>query len=62
MSKFMTATKRFLAGEEALELSEYAIMLALLAIVIIVAITALSGAISGVMNQAATVISGGGGS
>ena len=56
MAKLVTAVKRFVVGEEALELAEYALMLALLALVILVAIGFLSGAISTKFTQAAATI------
>jgi len=50
--------KRFIRDESGLELSEYAIMVALIVIILIVAINALSGAIAGAFNRTATVING----
>jgi len=48
--------KRFLSDEQGLELSEYAVMLALIVVALILAITALSTAISARFNTTAATI------
>ena len=50
--------KRFVKDERGLEASEYALLLALIAIAIVIAVTALKTAIVGEFNTAAGVIDG----
>lgn len=51
----------FIKEEDGLELSEYAVMGALIILIILASIQALSGAISGALQGVADVITGGGG-
>ena len=53
----MEMLKRFVKDERGLEASEYALLLALIAIAIVVAVTALKNAIEGKFIEAAGVIS-----
>lgn len=48
--------KKFWSDEQGLELSEYAVMAALIIIAVIVAITAVSGGIAAAFNRLAEVI------
>lgn len=50
--------KRFINDERGLEASEYALLLALIAIAIVLAVTALKTAIEGEFNEAAGIIDG----
>ncbi len=50
--------KRFIRDERGLELSEYAVMVALIVIAVIIAIGALSTAIQGAFTETATTIEG----
>lgn len=52
----MDILKRFLSDDEGLELSEYAVMCALIILLIIAAITGLSSAISGAFQDTTAVI------
>jgi Flp pilus assembly pilin Flp len=52
----MDILKRFLRDDEGLELSEYAVMCALIILLIIAAITGLSSAISGAFQDTTAVI------
>jgi pilus assembly protein Flp/PilA len=61
MSKYLTAVKKFVAKyitrkEEGATLAEYGLLLALIAVVCIVAITALGTKISSMFNTLATSI------
>ncbi len=56
--KLKKMIKRFVKDERGLETSEYAIMLALIALALIVAITALKNSIAGAFNEAGTTIDG----
>ena len=53
----MELVRKFIRDEEGLELSEYAVMLALLILGILAAITGLAGAIQGAFTSATGVIS-----
>jgi Flp pilus assembly pilin Flp len=57
--KLKKMLKRFVKDERGLEGSEYALLLALICIAIIVAIGALASAIAGKFNQTANIISSG---
>lgn len=57
MTKFF---KSFLADESGAVASEYAILLVLIAALIVTAILALQGSISGAMNRVAGIIAAGG--
>ena len=52
----MNMLKRFIKDERGIETSEYAIMLVLIAIALIIAIGYLRDAIAGAFNEAATTI------
>jgi Flp pilus assembly pilin Flp len=54
--KLMKTIKRFVKDERGLEGSEYALLLALICLAILVAITALSGAIASAFNRVTSVI------
>ena len=53
----MEMLKRFIKDERGLEASEYALLLALIAIAIVVAVRALRTAIEGKFTETATIIS-----
>jgi len=54
--KMMRMLKKFIKDERGIETSEYAIMLVLIAIALIVAITVLRTAIANAFNRTATTI------
>ena len=54
----MNMLKKFVTDEQGLETVEYAIMTALIVAAMVVAVTSLSGAITGRFNEAQTVIDG----
>ncbi len=56
MTKFINIVKSFTADESGAVSSEYAVLLVLIALALVVAIGVLSGAISGAMNRVAAVI------
>lgn len=56
MTKLLARAKNFVLGEDALELSEYALMLALIVIALLLVIGLLRNAISNRFSQAASVI------
>ena len=56
----MNMLKRFIRDESGLELSEYAVMVGLIVILVVGAITLLSGAIQSAFERTAGIIDGGG--
>lgn len=58
MSKFANILKSFSANESGAVASEYAVLLVLIAAVLVLAVTALSAAITGGLNQVTTVLGG----
>lgn len=58
MSKFFIAVRNFFAREHALEWSEYAVMLALITVLILAAIVVLTNSIANGFNTGASRISG----
>jgi pilus assembly protein Flp/PilA len=58
MSKLLARTKEFLKSEDGPTATEYAVLLALIVVVIIVAITSLGQAVSGKFDEVAGEISG----
>ncbi len=57
MVKFIAAAKGFVKGEEAATMVEYGLMVALIAVVCIVAVTALGTSINGIFTNLNTAIS-----
>lgn len=58
MKSFIELGKRFISDEEGLETVEYAVMTALIVGAMVLAITALSGAVSGRFGETQLVIDG----
>ncbi len=58
MKNFMSKVSQFLRDEEGLELSEYAVAGSLIVIGTVAAFTALSGGITGAINNITAVITG----
>ena len=54
MSKFLTAAKRFLAGESGATIVEYGFIVALIAIVAVVSVTSVGAAVASNFSDAAT--------
>ncbi len=60
MTRFITRIREFNNQEDGATMVEYGLMVALIAVVCLVAVTALGVNVSGIFNQIATSVGGGG--
>ena len=56
MSKFLTAAKKFVVREEGPTMTEYALMVALIAVVCIASVTALGGEVNAAFTSITTAL------